>query len=158
VSAKGEYPKEVGADLFGVVVEDRHPGADSGLDDHGWDAEPPVGHLAQAGAQAGHHRRHGDPGDRRLGVEPVEGEELGELQGQLVGGAPLDGRDPPVVREGRPAPGRPVTGAEEADDGLSVADVDGDEHVLYLATGSGPRERCGCRRSGPRTVPVALDR
>ena len=39
----------VGTDLFRVVVEDRHPRAQTRLEDDARDVEPSLGHLAQRG-------------------------------------------------------------------------------------------------------------
>ena len=66
----------VGADLLGVVVVDRHPGAHPGFDDDRLHLEPPVAHLPQRRPQPGHDRRHRDAGDGLGGIEALELEEL----------------------------------------------------------------------------------
>src|SRR5690606_10254779 len=78
----------VGADLLGVVVEDREAGADAGLDDEGGEAEVALGHAAQRARDPGDRRADGDALD--VVVVPggaVEAEELLEDEGVLVGRA-----------------------------------------------------------------------
>ncbi len=64
-----------------------------------------------------------------------------ELQGELVGRAVGDGRHPPVVEQLPTAAGGAVAGGEQADDGLGVAHVDGDQHVASPT--SSPMSRTG---------------
>ena len=144
----------IGADLLGVVVEDRHARAHAGLEHDTGHVEPPARHLAQRGRDAGHRRRHRHAGHHLVDVHAVEVEQLREQQGVLVGGALGDGRQPPVMgetgrlgRDGRrgAAPrGRVVAGAEreQADHRFGVPHVDGEQHG-QSSTRSSPRSSTG---------------
>ena len=141
-------------DLLGVVVEDGHARAHAGLEHDAGHVEPPARHLAQGGGDARHRRRHRHARDHLVDVHAVEVEQLREQQGVLVGGAVGDRRQPPVVGEpgrlgryrwGGAAPGGGiVAGAEreQADDGLGVPHVDGQQHG-QSSTRSSPRSRTG---------------
>ena len=133
----------VGADLLGVVVEDRQPGAHARLDDQGREPEVALGHAAQRPGDPGHRRADGDAVDVVvLPGEPVEAEELLEHEGVLVGGALDVGGDAPVVDQARVGQAPLDVGVDrlelvEPDHGLGVADVEGEEHGVRRYEGSG---------------------
>ena len=72
----------VGADLLGVVVEDRQAGADAGLDDEGGDAEVALAHAPQRAGHPGHRRAQRDAVDVVVAGEAVEAEELLDAPGR----------------------------------------------------------------------------
>ena len=124
----------VGADLLRVVVEDRQPGLHARLDDERREAEVALRHAAQRARDPRHRRAQRDAVDVVVVPgEAVEAEELLEHEGVLVGGALDVGGDAPVVDEdgvGEAPVDVGVVGLEvvEADHGLGVADVEGEEH------------------------------
>ena len=125
----------VGADLTRVVGEHRHPGLHAGLDHDRTEAEVALGHVAERGGGAGHDRRDRDAVDVVVEREAVEAQELLHHQRVLVRRPLRVGGDPPVVEQALLAaagPGRDAVPvgllAEEPDDGLGVADVDGQQH------------------------------
>jgi len=76
----------VGADLFRVVVEDRHAAAHPRAEHHaGLGGEPPCRHLAQLAGDRGHRGGHGHAADRGGDVEALEVKQLGEQDGELIG-------------------------------------------------------------------------
>ena len=83
-------------------------------------AEVALGHLAQRGGDPRHARRDRDAVTCVVEREAVEAEELLEHERELVGRALGDGGDAPVVDQ--------LAVVEEADDGLGVAAVDGEQH------------------------------
>ena len=95
------------------------------------------------------------PDDRVVDVQTVEVEQLGEEQGVLVGGALGHRGQAPVVGQAGRLVAVAGTGAvgrlggvvgEQTDDGLGVADVDGEQHGQPFR-----RRRDPARRSNPRS-------
>ena len=122
----------VGADVVRLVVEDRHAGAHAGLEHQRLVPEVPLGHLAERGGDARHARRDHHARHVRVEREAVEAEELLEHQRQLVGRPLGHGGDAPVVDE--------LAVGEQADDGLGVAAVDGEQHG-YASSSAGTSGR-----------------
>ncbi len=122
----------VGADLLRVVVEDRHAGLHARLDDDRGEAEVALGHLAHRGGDARHRRAQRHAVDVLVEAEAVEAEELLHEQRELVRRALGRGRDAPVVEQvalgARAWRLGVVVEPVQPDDGLGVADVDGEQH------------------------------
>ena len=97
-------------------------------------AEVALAHPPQRPGHPGNRRAQHDAGDVVVEAEVVEAQELLDDQRVLVGRALGVGGDPPVVEQvgvgQAPADVVLVVGLEvvEPDDGLGVADVDGQEH------------------------------
>ena len=129
----------VGADLLGVVVENRHAGPDAGLDHHRIDIDVAVDHLAQAGEYPGHagadrHAVHVERVARRR-------QEAADHDGMLVGGSCRVGSDAPVVEQaGIGARPRGEFAVVEPDDGLGVPHVDGQQQGRSSSTVSAPAQ------------------
>src|SRR5829696_689623 len=122
----------IGADVLGLVVEDRHAGADARLHHHRLVAEVTLGHRAQRSRDTRDAGGDGDARHVRVKREPMEAEQLLEHERELVGRAIGGGGDPPVVDE--------LVVGEEPDHGLGVATVDGEQHVsapLVWSRGAG---------------------
>src|SRR5450755_822007 len=109
----------VGPHLAGVVVEDGHPRLHARSDEQWTDAKIAFGHVLQ-----GKLHRWDDAGDHQ---RPHQGwvdagvrQRLAHPQAVLVRGAPGVGGQSPVVDEARPV--------KDADYGVGVADVDGEQH------------------------------
>ena len=114
----------VGADLPGVVVEDRHAGLDPGAQHHGLDGQVALAHAPELVGDAGHPGGHGDAPHVAADVQVPGLQELAQQQEQLVAGPLRVGGHAPVVEQLVAA----VAGVVEADDGLGVADVDDQQH------------------------------
>ena len=120
----------VGTDLLRVVVEDRHAGAHSRLDDERGKSEVPIGHRAQLGGDARHAGRDGNTRDRRVEREAMKAEELLHHQRELVRRAVGNRRDAPVIDE--------LGIAEQPDDRLRVSGINCEQHVaLSPSLGAG---------------------
>ncbi len=143
----------VGADLLRIVVEDRDPGLDARLDDQRFEPEVALGHRTERSGDPRDRRAEHESGDVAVPAEAVEPEELLDDEGVLVGRPLGVGGDPPVVEEA--GVGRcdrsSVSSLErvEADHGLGVADVDGEQvhdSVTSLGSRSMPRSNAGADR------------
>ena len=96
-----------------------------------------IGACAQRTASRSHSRTSaGTVDERQMPSTVVEVEHAAEEDAELVAGAGALGRETPVVRE-------PVA-IVEAEDGLGVADIDGEQHRLIV--GARPAARRPWRR------------
>ena len=112
----------------GVVGEDGEAGADAGLDKEGALLEVLLADLAEDVVHGGDDRRDGDAGDGGEGVA-VGFKETAEDDAELVRGAGAGGGDAPVGDGGGVKVGGGTGGGTvEAEHGVGVADVDGEEH------------------------------
>ncbi len=142
----------VGADFLGIVIEDRDTGLDARLDDECVEPEVALRHRPEGPGDPGNRRTEAQAGDVAVPAEPMEPEELLDDQGVLVGRAFGVGGDPPVVeqtRVGCAVVALVLTERVEADHGLGVADVDGEqvhESVTSLGSRSRPRSKAGAER------------
>ena len=112
----------------GIVHQDRHTRPNTGLDKHVGDGgEMRHHHLAPFVQDRRHRAAHGYPGD--LGRFRCGGEQAVQEQRPFVRRPPLVGRDPPVRDH--------LTGLEQPDDGVAVADVGGEQgHLSFLRQSS----------------------
>ena len=110
----------VGADLLRVVVEDRHAGADAGLEHERVEAEVALVIWRSAAVTLGTPDAIATPVTCASNEKPWKPRNCWIIERELVRGARRDRRDAPVVGE--------LGAVEEPDDGLGVAGVDREQH------------------------------
>ena len=111
----------VGADLLGVVGEHRHAGLHARLDhDRGHVAVVAPAHVAHLLQHRRHRRADRDAVDLGAAGHRVLVEQTLQDHGDLVGRPGRLRPDPPVLDE--------VVALEQAEHGVGVADVDGEQH------------------------------
>ena len=110
----------IGADLLGVVVENRHPGADARSEHDRLHVQVAVAETAQLEGHVRHARGDRDAGYVVDGIEVACLQQLAQQQPQLVAGAVRMGGQPPVVEQFV----APRAGVVEAHDRLGVANID----------------------------------
>lgn len=130
----------VGADLLGVVHEDRDAGLDAGFHEDGGHvsvvAPGDLAQLVQDRGDGGADRDAVDAVAEFVAEQRVHAHQALEEHGQFVGGAAGVGGDAPVLDDLLPV--------EQAEDGVRVAYVDGEQHGDYSAARrSRPMSRIG---------------
>ncbi len=129
----------VGADFGGIVIVDGHAGLDAGLDEQWFRVEVALADLAQHGVERGHYRRDHDAVNAG-GFKAGHGKKIAEEDAVFVNGAALPRSDAPVGYEALVArrDGGAAIGMEfgyagkNSEDGVSVADIENEEHVGIL--------------------------
>ena len=116
----------VGTNLPWIVGKHGYPRLHPRLDDYGREPEVAEGHLLQFLGRLRHHRRDGNAGDLPREGKVNQLEELTEQERQFISGSLGIRRRSPLVHE--------AVLLEHPDEGLGVANIDGQQHQRLSST------------------------
>ena len=110
----------IGADFLGILVEDRHPGFNSGADHQRRAMKIALGELLHHLVERRHHARDRNAFRLDATLDAVAGEQRVEQRAVLVGGAIGNGRDAPVIAQ--------ALAFVNSNHGMAVANVNRYQH------------------------------